>query len=125
MTYSKILVDAPMGTLKCAICHNDIKQDNHLYQSERNKSIVCPNCWKLFSKEDIELIIDLFFAYGGYFGKNDSSDFSVNEILKNLTQESESDLDLDQLNIKLLHKALLCGITPEDFVKKLNEILMS
>ncbi len=123
MSYFKILVDAPMGTLKCAICHNDIKEHNHLYQSERNKSIVCPRCWKLFSKEDIELIIDLFFAYGGYFGKNHSSDFSLNEILKDLIQEPENKYDLEVLNIKLLHKALLCGITPEGFVKKLNELI--
>ncbi|TFG01389.1 MAG: hypothetical protein EU539_14090 [Promethearchaeota archaeon] len=111
--------------LKCAICHECINQNSNYFQSKCSFNLICEDCSRRFSEEDIELVISIFFLFGGYFGKTKKLKFSILEVLGNLINHFENDGDemkLDSINIRLLHQALLHGITPQEFVKKVEFI---
>ena len=67
---------------------------------------------------------NMFFAYGGYFGKLKDDGFSVYKILKELTSEiKEEETSIEEINIKMMHRALLHGINPYQFVEGLKILL--
>ena len=112
--------------IKCVICHSDIKTYSNVYQSDVNFGIICNNCKKRFTKEDLELISSLFLAYGGFLGKFERSQFSIADVITDLSKEiaqNNNNLSLENLNIKALHKALVHGITPDEFVELLRSFL--
>ena len=111
---------------KCAICRSQIFILTKTFQSKKLLSIVCEACHARFTEEDIELFLDLFIIYGGFFGKEKSSKFTVQDILaKTLkNQREEDDFVFEEIFFKLIHKFLLHGIVPEEYQKKLGELLM-
>ncbi|MGB5912548.1 MAG: hypothetical protein WBH31_15255 [Promethearchaeia archaeon] len=112
--------------IHCVICHSDIKDLDDIYQVSHNLGIICQNCVKIFSSEDIEIMIYLFFIYGGYFGKFDQRTFSLPEAIKSLTKQEfnpKKQIMFEDLNERLVHKALLHGISPVDLVKTLKNFL--
>ncbi len=67
------------------------------------------------------MMVNLFFAFGGYFGQFDKSEFSINETIAEFAEQ----LDLDNStfhtqNVMMWHKILTHGITPKDFLKELS-----
>jgi DNA-directed RNA polymerase subunit RPC12/RpoP len=112
------------STIKCAICHRDIKSLFDVYQDTKTKGIVCTSCKKRFADEDFELIIYLLFIYGGYFGMLKKKDFSLAKMLEefNISFISNS-IDIEEVNRKFMHKALLHGYTPKEYKKHLNSLL--
>jgi hypothetical protein len=112
--------------VKCGICRNEIKRGASIYQEGLTFGIVCEHCYKHNSKEDLELMANLFLAYGGYFGKVKPYKFSVYKIIKKLMLKIEPGKNLDTLialNIKMMHQALLYGITPQEFIQGLKILL--
>jgi len=112
--------------IKCAICHSDINNYSKIYQSDPNFGVICGNCRNRFTKEDLELISSLFLAYGGFLGKLKRSQFSIIEVIKDLSKElveQNDSLSIENLNIKVLHKALVHGITPNEFIELLKSFL--
>ncbi len=107
--------------LKCSICRADIKDRDKVYQSSLKLGIICNLCRRRFSDEDIEMIINMFFAFGEYFGARDRSKFSfantIREFAKNLNKEKAN---FHSQNIKMWHKVLTHGITPKEFLNKLS-----
>ena len=79
------------------------------------------SCTKRFSDEDIEMIVNIFFAFGGYFGKFDKSEFSMDEVIVEFAEQLETkEINLHSANVKMWHKVLTHGITPEEFLKELS-----
>ncbi|MFX0026697.1 MAG: hypothetical protein ACFE8M_09790 [Candidatus Hermodarchaeota archaeon] len=112
--------------IRCVICHSDINNLNEIFQLSHKLGIICQNCVKIFSSEDIEIMSYLFFIYGGYFGKFDQKTFSLPEAIKCLTRKdfnSKKQIMIEDLNERLIHKALLHGISPVDLVKTLKSFL--
>ncbi len=109
--------------VKCGICHGEIVDRAQIYQAGINLGVVCSECYKHFSAEDLEMMANMFIAYGGYFGKLKNSDFSLVKtleiILKNGLREKKI-VNTEQINIRLMHKALLHGISPEEYIQNLN-----
>ena len=70
-------------------------------------------------------MLDLFFIYGGYFGKKKISNFSVPEFVSMFFEnyDEENTLDLEDLNIKIIHKLLLYGVSPSEYIEGLLEFL--
>lgn len=61
------------------------------------------------------------------FGQLKDPRFSIGEILKELLREDKFDKkceSIDELNIKMLYRALLHGLTPQQFIRGL-EILIN
>lgn len=110
----------------CVICNSNIKNCSNLYQSKVNFGVICNSCMKKFSKDDLELISSIFMLYGGFFGKLDSSDFSIKKLINDLSQSFENTkmkITIENMNIKVLHNALLHGISPEELIDILKSYL--
>ncbi len=108
--------------LKCGVCRANISDLSAGYQSEFLFIPICKKCRNKFSKDDIELILNLMIAYGGYFGKESSEKFSLKKYILNVISEKEN-MDSNEINMKLMHTALLHGISPKEYIKKLEEIV--
>ncbi|MFX1320795.1 MAG: hypothetical protein ACFFAQ_04035 [Promethearchaeota archaeon] len=112
--------------IKCSICRHDIKDRATLCQTGFNYGIVCVKCYRKFSKEDLELMANLFTAFGGYFGRYRRSEFSKLKILKAIHTDLlpiYEENGVEELNIRMLHKALLHGISPEEYIENLELVL--
>ncbi|HEC37438.1 MAG TPA: hypothetical protein ENI29_04320 [bacterium] len=107
---------------RCGICRVEIRDRAQIYQAGVNFGIVCIRCYKQFSTEDIELMANMFIAYGGYFGMQKDSRISTRNILEKLTTElgkQGDDVNFEQVNIQVFHKALLQGIAPKHYTREL------
>ena len=123
---SEIQHDNTHISIKCGICRSEIRKNAKIYQEGSHFWVVCSQCYNSISKADLELMANLFLAYGGYFGKLKDPQFSISQILKGLLKENKDIkkyASIEELNIKLLHHALLHGLTPQQFIRGL-EILI-
>ena len=105
-------------TTKCGICNQELCSKAIFYQSAVNNRIICERCYRMFSRDDIELMINLFIAYGGYFGKYHKLKASVYKRLKELNGfevKQDNLANADGLNLQLLHAALQFGFTPKEY----------
>lgn len=119
------MINAPKpkvsSKLKCSICRADIKDRNKVYQSRLKLGIICNMCRQRFSDEEIEMIINMFFAFGEYFGARDRSKFSINDIILEFAiRLDEGKVSFHSQNIKMWHKVLTHGITPKEFLEELS-----
>jgi hypothetical protein len=107
--------------IKCSICKQEIIGKHRFIELAMNYGVICPECDKNFNDEEIELISNLFTAFGGYFGsRKGKSEISKNQIMKkllNLYKECDKKIDINALDIKILHQALLHGISPSQIVQ--------
>ena len=110
----------------CGICHKKIKQGAAIYYEVFHIEVICPHCYSQNSKEDIELIANMFLAFGGYFGMLRDPQFPENEMLKcflNEIQAYKGTMSSECLKLKLFHLALLHGVTPKEFSWLDNDLL--
>ena len=110
-------------SIKCGICRAEIEDKAQIYQSGINLGVVCEGCYKQFSADDLEMMGNIFVAYGGYFGMRKDSEFSIIKILEKVLQDTAEEgnkVDFEKINIKLMHMALLHGVTPEQYIQNLN-----
>jgi hypothetical protein len=102
----------------CGICHKDLRHEAAIYQGGFQFGIICSSCHANNSKEDIELMSNMFLAFGGFFGLLKDPKFPDNEMLKDLIEEihiRKKTASPKELKLKLMYLALLHGITPEEF----------
>ena len=112
--------------VKCGICRNEIRRGASIYQEGLTFGVVCESCYKNNSQQDLELMANLFLAYGGYFGKLKQNKFSVYKTIKKLMAKFQPGKDLDtliELNNKMMHQALLYGVTPQELIHGLKILL--
>jgi hypothetical protein len=107
--------------IKCAICHTDIKDRHQMYQTSFSLGLVCKECRKRFSREDIEMISNLFLAYGGYFGQKNRDNLSIDDLIIKFAHRIDmGEETLTSTNIKMWHEILTHGITPKEFLRVLK-----
>ena len=107
--------------IKCSICRADIKERHKMYQTSLKLGVICMSCRKRFSDEDIEMIVNIFFAFGGYFSKFDKSKFSIDDIIVEFADQLENrEINLHSANVKMWHRVLTHGVTPEEFLEELS-----
>ncbi|MFX1493675.1 MAG: hypothetical protein ACFFBZ_05285 [Promethearchaeota archaeon] len=107
-----------LSSIECDICKEKITHRATFYQSGIHSRVLCEICYKRFPKNDIELMINLFNAYGGYFGKYKKLKSSVFKKLKELNQadiNKDEITSADDVNLQLLHAALLFGFSPQEY----------
>ncbi|MHA1915875.1 MAG: hypothetical protein ACW986_17985 [Promethearchaeota archaeon] len=103
----------------CGICNKDIRKEVATYQGGFQFGIICSSCHANNSEEDIELMSNMFLAFGGFFGMQRDPNFPVNEMLKDLLDEihvRKETTSPKELKLKLMYLALLHGITPQEFI---------
>lgn len=109
----------------CSICRQQIKDRATFCQIGVNYGITCVQCYRKFSAENLELIANLFMAFGGYFGQFKRSEFSVLRILKAIHEDLlpiYEEKGIEELNIRMLHRALLHGISPQEYIDNIEQI---
>ena len=109
--------------IRCGICRNELKKGATIFQEGLSFGVVCEKCYKNNSPDDLELMANLFMAYGGYFGIWKDSDYSLYKVLKTLTSGDNGNSSIIELNINLLHQGLLHGICPHQFRQVLKILL--
>lgn len=110
--------------IRCAICNSEIKDHHQIYQTTLSLGVVCKICRQRFSKEDIEMIANMFLAYGGYFGQFKRDDFSIENLI--LKFAHKIDLDKESLtlsNIRMWYEILIHGIIPKEFLRALKKYI--
>ncbi|MFW9880625.1 MAG: hypothetical protein ACFFG0_46750, partial [Candidatus Thorarchaeota archaeon] len=68
----------------CGICHREITREAAIFQEGLHLGVICSVCDINNSNEDIELMSNMFLAFGGYFGMLRDPDYSIYEMLKEL-----------------------------------------
>ena len=106
--------------VRCGICRYNIEKGATIYQEGVNFGVVCEECYRNNSPEDLELMANLFLAYGGYFGMIKDSEYSLYKVLMSLTSGNNGNESILELNIKMLHQALLHGVGPHQFIQGLK-----
>ena len=109
--------------LECGICHSEIFSSASIYQEGFNFGVVCKQCYEKNSPEDLELMANMFLAYGGHFGKLQNPDFSLYKLLDQIVSKVENKENVEELHIKYMHHALLNGVTPKQFIQGLRILL--
>ncbi|MFX1374721.1 MAG: hypothetical protein ACFFA0_02810 [Promethearchaeota archaeon] len=113
-------------SINCGICHKEIKQEAASFKEGLNFGVICPECYINNSEEEIELMSNMFLAFGGYFGMLRDPDFSIYEMLKDLISkihDNKNTISSVEMKIRLFHTALLHGITPKEFAELDSSLL--
>ena len=108
------------STENCRICHKDMTQEVAIHRESFQFGVICSTCYVNNSEEDIDLMSNMFMAFGGFFGMLKDPNFSVNEMLKDLLSEislKKGKISPMELKLRLLYLALLHGITPQEFAE--------
>ena len=123
MYQQEIKIEKKRSFVKCSICKQEIIGNHRFIRLAMNYGVICPECDNKFNDDEIELISNIFTAFGGYFGsKKSSSENSISQIIKKLSIQqklSEKSIEISALDIKILHQALLHGISPRQIVQRL------
>ena len=115
-----------LSYVKCVLCRNDIKLDVKIKKIGNSFGTVCVECAKTFTDEEIELMHNMFTAFGGFFGKmSDSKELSYSKLeeIANDYKEQNKDINNIESDVKALHSAFLYGISPQQLVKGLKLLI--
>ncbi len=120
ISHSRSFDKNPQGRVKCAICNKKI--EDQALQVSICLSKTCNSCIETFTEKDIELMIHMFKAYGGHFGKFSIKESFVGRILRALVTDlsKHNTITTTEVGARLLHKALLYGIKPDQLINKLK-----
>jgi len=115
-----------LSYIKCVLCRSDTKLDVKIKRIGNTFGTVCEECAKAFSDEEIELMHNMFTAFGGYYGKmSNSKELSyskLKEIAKDYIEQYRDINDVEN-DVKTLHSAFLYGISPQQLVKGLKLLI--
>ena len=112
-----------LSYVNCVLCRNDTKLDVKIKKIGNSFGVVCEVCAKTFKDEEIELMHNMFTAYGGYYGKMSISkelSYSKLEEIAKRYKEQYRDINNIKSDVKTLHSAFLYGISPQQLVKGLK-----
>jgi len=115
-----------LSYIKCVLCRIDTKLDAKIKRIGNTFGTVCEECAKAFNDEEIELMHNMFTAFGGYYGKmSNSKELSyskLEEIAKDYKEQYRDINDVEN-DVKTLHSAFLYGISPQQLVKGLKLLI--
>jgi len=67
------------------------------------------------------MIVNMFFAFGGFFGQFDKSEFSIDDTIVEFAEQLDINNSTFHLqNVKMWHKILTHGIAPKEFLRDLS-----
>ena len=109
--------------VKCVLCRNDTSKNVKIKKIGNSFGTVCEECAKTFKDEEIELMFNMFTAFGGHYNSMRSSkelSYSKLEEIAKEYKEQHKDINNIENDIKTLHSAFLYGISPQQLVKGLK-----
>jgi len=102
----------------CSICKSHTDGKPLIIPAGIYYYIICEDCSKKFSLEEIDLMANMFIAYGGYFGKEKKSNFKLLDALMSIDKTVNG--NFKKKTVFLMHKSLLHGIPIHEFHKVLE-----
>ncbi|MFX0011692.1 MAG: hypothetical protein ACFE9R_15370 [Candidatus Hermodarchaeota archaeon] len=109
--------------VKCRICHNNANPEITIKKMGTSYGVICKNCSRLFSDREIELMHNMFTAFGGYFSQLSNSKDVTNSKLKEIVRfykTREKNNGYIEKEVKTLYSAFLYGIRPQQLVKRVK-----
>ena len=109
--------------VKCRICHKNANPEITIKNMGTSFGVICKECSRSFTDREIELMHNMFTAFGGYFSKMSNSKEITNAKLKEISRVYRTrgkDNGSIEHEIKTLHSAFLYGIRPQQIVKRLK-----
>jgi len=115
-----------VGAVECSICRSSESSEVKIKRLGRSFGVVCGDCLEEFSDKDLELMHNMFTAFGGYFGKlgysKEERYKKLEEIALSYEKEGKKASSVES-DIKTMHRAFLCGISPVQLVQGLRMLL--
>ena len=115
-----------LSSVECAICRSCESAEAKIKRLGRSFGVVCRDCSEEFSDEDLELMHNMFTAFGGHFGKLGGSKEEnykrIEEIARSYEKEGKEAATI-QSDVKTMHRAFLYGIPPVQLVQGLKMLL--
>jgi len=115
-----------LSYVNCVLCRNDTRLDVKIKKIGNSLGVVCEECAKTFKDEEIELMHNMFTAFGGYYNSmSNSKKLSYSKLEEIAKDYSEQNKDISNIknDIKTLHSAFLNGISPQQLVKGLKLLI--
>jgi len=115
-----------LSSVRCVLCQSKSNFNFKIKKIGMSFRIVCEDCSNTFSDKEMELIHNMFTAFGGNFGLLSNSKEASYLKLKEIAEDYKA-LNKDVANIendvKTLHLAFLYGITPKQLVQGLKFLI--
>ncbi|MHA1194829.1 MAG: hypothetical protein ACTSUX_09890 [Promethearchaeota archaeon] len=114
-----------MAIINCVVCKNEIKEKYVVKKISFKYIVICAECDKNFSTEELEFVINLFQAFGGHFGKFKISPRYKQKVVKELLYKENTENPANSsLKFKLnaIYRALLLGINFKEMQLTINNI---
>lgn len=115
-----------LSFVTCSICQRNASLQIKIKKIGSSFGIVCCECSRLFTDKEIELMHNMFTAFGGYFSKMSTSKEVTYSKLKEIAEDyrsREKDIENIENDVKTLHAAFLYGISPQQLVKGLKLLI--
>ena len=112
-----------LPSVKCKLCQTEVKKTSQIVKLGANYGVICSDCAEEFSPKDRELIYNMMVAFGGYYGKLRTPTTNNYEIIKLLSEQHQlanREISIASLDVRVLHKAFLYGISPSQVVQGLK-----
>ncbi len=115
-----------LSYVNCVLCRNDTKLDVKIKKIGNSFGVVCEECAKTFKDEEIELMHNMFTAFGGYYNSMRNSkevSYSKLEEIAKEYKEQHKDINIIKNDVKTLHTSILYRISPQQLVKGLKLLI--
>lgn len=105
-------IQTTVQTTQCTICKSFTEDGKYISLNGKYIGNICISCEQKHTAKEILVMSMLFNEYGGYFGQEKDSTFSVDDAFKPLLEKLDKGggMYADEINYVVLHKAILCGI---------------
>ena len=110
-------------SVQCKLCHADVKRTSKIVRLGAQFGVICESCSENFSSNERELIYNMCTAFGGYYGKLRNENTNNYKVIRKLADQYNikyQGTDLTSLDIQVLHKAFLYGISPSQIIQSLR-----
>lgn len=115
-----------LSSVECSICRSCDIAEIKIKRLGRSFGVVCRDCSEAFSDKDLELMHNMFTAFGGHFGKLGGSKEEnykrIEEIARSYQKEGKKASSVKN-DVKTMHRAFLYGILPVQLIQGLRMLL--
>ncbi|MFX1447123.1 MAG: hypothetical protein ACFFCG_03165 [Promethearchaeota archaeon] len=109
--------------VKCSICRRNANPEITIKKMGNKFGVICDKCSRSFTDSEIDLMHNMFTAFGGYFSEMSDSKEATYSKLKEIARDYkmlDKNTETIEHEIKTLHSAFLYGIRPQQLLKSLK-----
>jgi hypothetical protein len=112
--------------IQCKLCHNDIGKKPIIKRLGAKFGVICRDCSEQFSDQEIELMANMFLAFGGHFNQyqtpKERQQQIITEVAGEYLRKEQTSAKLKS-DVKTLHRAFLNGISLAQLTRGINRVI--